>query len=194
VRLNGRVTDVGAYGVTVAGERIASAAVIWAAGVQASPAAAWLDAQADRSGRVLVTPNLTVPGHPDIFVIGDVATVIDACGRTTPAVASAAKQQGAYVARAVAARITQRSSPTPFRYRDWGNLATIGRKRAVADLGWLRLSGLPAWLLWSTAHIYFLVGFRNRFVVGANWLWNYLTFERGARLITGLAQEPVNVA
>jgi NADH dehydrogenase FAD-containing subunit len=195
VRLNGRVTDVGAYGVTVGGEAIASAAVIWAAGVQASPAAAWLGAQADHSGRVRVTPYLTVPGHPDIFVIGDAATVIDAGGRATPAVAPAAKQQGAYVARAIAARLTRRSSPPgPFRYRDWGNLATIGRKRAVADFGWLRLSGLPAWLLWSTAHIYFLVGFRNRFVVGANWLWNYLTFERGARLITGLAQEPVHVA
>jgi NADH dehydrogenase FAD-containing subunit len=194
VRLNGRVTDVGAYGVTVGGERIASAAVIWAAGVQASPAAAWLGAQADHSGRVRVTPNLTVPGHPNVFVIGDAATVIDARGRATPAVAPAAKQQGAYVARTIAARIARRSSLPPFRYRDWGNLATIGRKRAVADLGWLRLSGLPAWLLWSTAHIYFLVGFRNRFVVGANWLWNYLTFERGARLITGLAQEPANVA
>lgn len=195
VRLNGRVTDVGAYGVTVCGERIASAAVIWAAGVQASPAAAWLGAQADRNGRVLVTENLNAPGHSDIFVIGDASTVIDASGRITPAVVPAAKQQGAYVARTITARITQRPSPAPFRYRNWGNLATIGRKRAVADFGWLRVSGLPAWLLWSTAHIYFLVGFRNRFVVGANWLWNYLTFERGARLITGLTtREPTHVA
>jgi NADH dehydrogenase FAD-containing subunit len=194
VRLNGRVTDVGAYGVTVGGERISSAAVIWAAGIQASPAATWLGAQADHCGRVRVTAELNAPGHADIFVIGDAATVTDASGRITPAVAPAAKQQGAHVARTIAARIARRAQPAPFRYRDWGNLATIGRKRAVADFGWLRVSGLPAWLLWSTAHIYFLVGFRNRFVVGANWLWNYVTFERGARLITGLAHEPLNVA
>jgi NADH dehydrogenase len=160
--------------------------VIWAAGVQASDAAKWLDADADRSGRVKVEPDLSVPGHPDIFVIGDTASLVDASGRPVPGVAPAAKQEGMHVARSLLARFTGRRAPPPFRYRNWGNLATIGRKRAVAEIGTLRIAGLPAWLLWSTAHIYFLVGFRNRIVVGANWLWNYLTFERGARLITGM--------
>jgi NADH:ubiquinone reductase (H+-translocating) len=106
-----------------------------------------------------------------------------------PGIAAAAKQQGRYVARVIAARAAGSEPPPPFRYRDYGKLATIGRKRAVADFGWSQISGLPAWLLWSTAHIYFLVGFRSRFVVGLNWLWNYITFERGARLITGRTTE-----
>jgi NADH dehydrogenase FAD-containing subunit len=186
VRLNGRVTDIGDYGVTIGDERIATTTVIWAAGVQASDAAKWLDAEADRSGRVKVAPDLSVPGQPDVFVIGDTASLVDASGRPVPGVAPAAKQEGMHVARSLLARFTGRRAPPPFRYRNWGNLATIGRKRAVAEIGTLRIAGLPAWLLWSTAHIYFLVGFRNRIVVGANWLWNYLTFERGARLITGL--------
>ena len=186
VRLTTPVTDVGVYGVTVGGERIVAASVIWAAGVQASPAAAWLDALADRAGRVSVAPDLSVPGQPEIFVIGDTAAVIGANGKPVPGVAPAAKQQGAYAARVIAARLKGVPAPAPFRYRDFGNLATIGRRRAVIDFGWLRLRGLIAWLIWSTAHIYFLVGFRNRFIVGATWLWNYLTFERGARLITGV--------
>ena len=188
IRLNGRVTDIGDYGVTIGDERIATTTVIWAAGVQASDAAKWLDADADRSGRVKVEPDLSVPGHPEIFVIGDTASLVDASGRPVPGVAPAAKQEGMHVARSLLARFTGRRAPPPFRYRNWGNLATIGRKRAVAEIGTLRISGLPAWLLWSTAHIYFLVGFRNRIVVGANWLWNYLTFERGARLITGMTR------
>ncbi|WMT74553.1 NAD(P)/FAD-dependent oxidoreductase [Bradyrhizobium sp. Ash2021] len=177
IRLNGRVTDIGDYGVRIGDERIATTTVIWAAGVQASDAAKWLDADADRSGRVKVEPDLSVPGHPEIFVIGDTASLVDASGRPVPGVAPAAKQEGMHVARSLLARFTGRRAPLPFRYRNWGNLATIGRKRAVAEIGTLRISGLPAWLLWSTAHIYFLVGFRNRIAVGANWLWNYLTFE-----------------
>jgi NADH dehydrogenase FAD-containing subunit len=188
VRLNSLVTDVGDYGVTAGGERIESGVVVWAAGVQASPAARWLAAPADRSGRVKVEPDLTAPGHPEIFVIGDTASLTDPRGRSLPGVAPVAKQEGAFVARVIAARLAGRRPPRRFRYKDWGNLATIGRKRAVADFGWLRLSGLAAWLLWTTAHIYFLIGFRNRFVVGVNWLWNYVTFDRGARLITGLPE------
>ena len=185
VRLDARVTGVGADAVEIGGERVSTAAIIWAAGVQASPAAAWLGAEADRSGRVLVGPTLSLPDCPEVFVIGDTAAVVDSRRRAVPGIAPAAKQQGTYVARVLAARHGRSRMPEPFRYRDYGKLATIGRKRAVADFGWLHLSGFPAWFLWSTAHIYFLVGFRNRVVVGANWLWNYLTFERGARLITG---------
>jgi NADH dehydrogenase len=189
VRLAARVTDVDIKGVTVGAETIAAATVIWAAGVQASPAGAWLDAPVDRVGRALVEPDLTVPGHPNVFVIGDTASVAGADGRPVPGVAPAAKQQGAYVARVIAARLNGAAAPEPFRYRKFGSLATIGRRRAVVDFGWLRLHGLLAWMIWSTAHIYFLVGFRNRFIVGTTWLWSYLTFERGARLITGLDSE-----
>jgi NADH dehydrogenase len=166
--------------VEIGDRRIPAHTVVWAAGVRASPAAEWLGASADRAGRVLVNADLTLPGHDNIFVIGDTAALIDASGRALPGVAPVAKQQGRHAARQIA---TGRS--LPFRYRDWGNLATIGRHRAVLDMGRLRLSGPIAWLVWCTAHIFFLVGFRNRFVVGASWLWSYLTFERGARLITG---------
>ncbi|MXO61285.1 NAD(P)-binding protein [Altererythrobacter salegens] len=166
--------------IRVAGREIPTHAVIWAAGVQASPAARWLDAEADRSGRILVRRDLGVPGTSRIYAIGDTAALADEHGRCLPGVAPVAKQQGKHVAR----QIIERRS-IPFRYRDWGNLATIGRHRAVIDMGRLRLSGALAWLLWCTAHIFFLVGFRNRLSVGACWLWNYLTFHRGARLITG---------
>ena len=186
VRLGGRVTDIGDYGVTIGEERILTSTVIWAAGVQASDAAKWLNVEADRSGRVKVEPDLSVPSHPDVFVIGDTASLVDASGRPVPGVAPAAKQEGLHVAITLAARFAGRQPPAPFRYRNFGNLATIGRKRAVAEIGSFKISGLLAWLLWSTAHIYFLVGFRNRIVVGANWLWSYVTFERGARLITGM--------
>ena len=186
VRLNGRVTAVTADGLTVNDAFLPTAAIIWAAGVQASPAARWLDAASDRAGRVLVEPDLSVPGRPDVFVAGDTASIARPDGRPVPGIAPAAKQQGRHVGRTIAARIARRPVPGPFRYRDWGSLATIGRSHAVADFGRVRLTGLLAWLIWSTAHIYFLVDFRSRFVVGANWLWSYLTFQRGARLITGL--------
>jgi NADH dehydrogenase len=189
VQLGRRVTDIDATGVTVDGDRIETTTVIWAAGVQASAAAAWLGSPGDRAGRVLVEPGLTVPGHSNIYVIGDTAYLTAADGRPVPGVAPAAKQQGQHVARMIADHLAGRQATRPFRYRNYGALATIGRKRAVADFGWIRLQGLPAWLLWSTAHLYFLVGFRNRFVVGATWVWNYLTFDRGARLITGLSRE-----
>lgn len=189
VRLGARVTSIDAGGVEFDGERLETAATVWAAGVQASPAARWLGVEADRSGRVPVDGHLAVPGLRGVHVIGDTAAVTDAAGRQVPGVAAAAKQQGRHVARVIAARLGGTTVPEPFRYRDHGSLATIGRRRAVADLGRLRLTGLAAWLLWCTAHLFFLVGFRNRLVVGASWLWSYLTFERGARLITGAASK-----
>jgi NADH dehydrogenase len=180
VRTGLPVSAIDAEGVTLGNERIPAHTAVWAAGVRASPAAAWLNAPCDRAGRVVVGPNLQVLGHADIFAIGDTAACTDARGRMLPGIAPVAKQQGNYVARVILGR-TRRA----FRYRDWGNLATIGRHRAVIDFGGLHLSGTLAWLVWCTAHIFFLAGFRNRLAVGATWLWNYLTFERGARLITG---------
>jgi NADH:ubiquinone reductase (H+-translocating) len=189
VRLGQPVQLCDADGVIVGDERIACRTVIWAAGVIASPAAKWLEAKHDRAGRVLVTPELLVPGWPGVFVIGDTAWVPGADGHPVPGIAPAAKQMGAYVGRAIDARARGRPHPPPFRYSHQGNLATIGRKAAVADLGWVKLSGFPAWLLWAVAHVWFLIGWRNRVVVGLNWLWNYVTFERGARLIAGSREE-----
>lgn len=179
------VTECRADGITLAdGEAVASNCVMWAAGVMASPAAKWLGAEADRAGRVLVGPGLTVPGHDEIFVIGDTAAYRDADGQMVPGVAPTAKQMGQYAASAIAARLKGKAV-AQFRYRDYGSLATIGRKAAVADFGRLRLTGFPAWLMWGLAHLWFLVGFRNRIIVFLDWAWSYATFERGARLITG---------
>jgi len=178
------VTSCNRDGVAIGNERIDSRTVIWAAGVAASPAAAWLGIEPGRGGRVPVGPDLTLPGHPEIFVIGDTAQVEGTNG-PLPGVAPVAKQQGAYVARVIAARLAGKPPPGPFRYRDFGNLATIGRHQAVVDFGWLRLTGRVAWLAWGMAHIYFLIGFRNRLAVVIDWLWSYITYQRGARLITG---------
>jgi len=186
VRLGAGVTDCDSAGVSIGNERIETRTIIWAAGVKASPVAEWLGAASDHAGRVKVEPDLSVPGHPDIFVIGDVAAAVDADGKPLPGVAPVAKQQGQYVAKLLIARAGGRTLP-PFRYRDFGSLATIGRKRAVAQLAGLKVSGFPAWLLWSLAHIYFLIGFRNRLAVALHWLWNYITFQRGTRLITGIS-------
>ncbi|HET7804774.1 MAG TPA: NAD(P)/FAD-dependent oxidoreductase [Pseudolabrys sp.] len=185
VRIGAAVTQCSCDGARTGGEFIPSRTIIWAAGVMASPAGRWLGAAVDRAGRVEVRADLSVPGHSDVFVIGDTATVSGADGTRLPGVAPVAKQQGQYVARTLIARRQGRTAPA-FRYRDFGSLATIGRSRAVAQFGRLRLSGFVAWVLWSVAHIYFLIGFRNRFVVALNWAWNYLTFQRGSRLITGL--------
>ena len=184
VRTDTRVTKCDAHGVDLDGGRIDAGTAIWAAGVVASPAARWLGAQADRAGRVKVNPDLSLPGHPDIFVIGDAATLNDAAGRPVPGMASAAKQMGQYVARSIAARIAGRPAGRPFRYFHLGELATIGRRAAVVKFGRLQLKGFIGWLFWSVVHIYFLIGLRNRFVVAFTWLWSYLTFQRGARLIT----------
>jgi NADH dehydrogenase len=186
VRVNVGVTAADCAGVSLGEERIEARTIMWAAGVMASPAGRWLGAETDRAGRVLVGPDLSVTDHPDIFVIGDTAHVLGANGMPLPGVAPVAKQQGAYVAALIEARAKGRTLP-PFRYRDLGSLATIGRKRAVAQLGSLKLSGFVAWPLWSVAHIYFLIGFRNRAVVAMNWAWNYVTFQRGTRLITGMS-------
>ena len=163
--------------------------MIWAAGVIASPAAKWLGVEHDRAGRVVVARDLSVPGHPEIFVIGDTASVSGDDGRPVPGIAPAAKQMGAFVGRLIHARVTGGRPPGRFRYRHQGDLATIGRKAAVAQLGRVQLSGFVAWALWAVAHVWFLIGWRNRFVVSLNWLWSYATFERGARLITSPGQE-----
>jgi NADH dehydrogenase len=191
VRLGQAVNECSCESVRIGGESIPTRTIIWAAGVMASPAGRWLGAEMDRAGRVKVGADLSVPGYPDVFVIGDTASAIGANGAPLPGVAPVAKQQGEYVARALVARNAGRSIEA-FRYRDFGSLATIGRKRAVAQMGRLSLSGLAAWLLWSAAHIYFLIGFRNRFTVILNWLWSYVTFQRGSRLITGLHARPLD--
>ncbi|HVG52482.1 MAG TPA: FAD-dependent oxidoreductase, partial [Xanthobacteraceae bacterium] len=185
VRLNTSVTGCDAGGVSIGSERIEARTIMWAAGVMASPAARWLNAGADRAGRVIVQSDLSVPGHPNIFVIGDTAS-LGTDGKPLPGVAPVAKQQGYYVARLIVARLAGKSLPS-FRYRDFGSLATIGRKFAVVEIGRLRLTGFIAWIFWSVAHIYFLIGFRNRAIVALNWLWNYITFQRGTRLITGIS-------
>ena len=188
VRLGQPVSHCDGQGVNVGSEAIPAATIIWAAGVKASPAGTWLGVPTDRAGRVVVGPDFSVPGYPEIFVIGDTAAATDASGKPLPGVAPVAKQQGLHVASLLLARYRGKVEQ-PFRYRDFGSLATIGRKLAVADLGGVRLSGFTAWLLWSIAHVYFLIGFRNRTVVALTWLWNYLTFERGTRLITGHVEQ-----
>ena len=183
VRLGHAVTRCDGHGVMLAdGEPIGSGCVLWAAGVMASRAATWLGAEADRAGRVIVNDDLSIPGHPEILVLGDTALVMSADGQPVPGVAAAAKQMGRYAARLI--KLAGQPTTKPFRYIDYGNLATIGRKAAVADFGRFRLSGFLAWLLWTFAHLWFLVGFRNRIVVFLDWAWAYATFDRGARLIT----------
>src|SRR5215468_4106438 len=178
------VVELDARGVSTAqGNRIEAATVIWAAGVTASPAAAWISAAVDHAGRIRVEPDLSVPGHPEIFAIGDTALAFGPGGRPAPGLAPAAKQMGRYVGRLIAVRVRSRAEPAAFRYRHYGDLATIGRKRAVVSFGRLRLTGFIAWVFWSAAHIYFLIGVRNRVVVAFNWIWEYLTLRRGARLI-----------
>ena len=185
VRLDSSVTEVDATGVSIGSERIETRTAIWAAGVMASPAGRWLDTETDRAGRVMVNPDLTLPGHPNVFIIGDTAHLAGRDGNLLPGVAPVAKQQGKYVAKLLRARLAGKTLP-PFRYRDYGSLATIGRKSAVVQLGRFKLKGFFAWVLWSVAHIYFLIGFRNRLAVALHWLWNYVTFQRGTRLITGV--------
>ena len=183
VRTSTRVTGCDRRGVALDHDRIDAGAVIWAAGVVASPAAIWLDAERDHAGRVRVLPDLSVAEHPEIFVIGDAAAVQDAKGQAVPGVAPAAKQMGRYVGTLIAARLAGQSLPA-FRYRNLGELATIGRRAAVVKFGTLSLTGFLGWLFWSFAHIYFLIGVKNRFIVAFTWLWDYVTFQRGARLIT----------
>jgi NADH:ubiquinone reductase (H+-translocating) len=186
IRLGGAVTACDELGVELGGERIEARTIIWAAGVMASPAGKWLNVETDRNGRVIVGPDLAVPGNRDIFVLGDTASVPGPDGKPLPGIAPVAKAQGNYVAARIVAELEGRAWP-PFRYSDLGSLATVGRKSAVVQIGRLRLTGFIAWLIWSVAHIYFLIGFRNRLSVVLNWAWNYFTFQRGTRLITGLS-------
>ena len=187
VLLDTPIEAVDNYGVIAKGKRIETANVIWCAGVEASPAARWLDVRAERGGRVRVAPDLSVPGHPDIFVVGDAAFVTGRDGEPLPGLAPVAKQEGHYVGTVLGGRVRGEPAPAPFHYRDAGALATIGRHAAIADLGWIRLTGFPAWVLWGIVHIFFLIGFRNRLAVFFNWIWAWLTYGRGARLITGEA-------
>jgi len=177
-----RVMACDARGVDLAHGRLDAGTIIWAAGVVASPAARWLGVEPDRAGRVKVGADLSVPGRADIFVIGDTAAVVDQ--PNIPGTAPAAKQMGAYVGRLIAARVAGEPSPPPFRYHHLGDLATVGRHAAVVKLGRLELTGFLGWLFWSVVHIYFLIGVRDRFSVAFTWLWDYMTFQRGARLIT----------
>lgn len=185
IRTGSRVEEVDAEGVMVGGERIAARSAFWAAGVAASQAGGWVGGERDRAGRVKVGPDLSVPGHPDIFAIGDTALSDAWKGKPVPGLAPAAKQGGEYVARVLRARIFGRRPPRRFRYHHLGSLATVGRSEAVAEFGRLRLSGPLAWWLWGMVHIFFLVGARNRISVAIEWFWAYLTFRRSTRLITG---------
>ncbi|RVK67360.1 NAD(P)/FAD-dependent oxidoreductase [Sinorhizobium meliloti] len=178
------VTDCTDEGVTIGESFVPSRTLVWAAGVQASPAARWVGADADRAGRVKVGPDLTAPHHPDIFVIGDTASVIQEDGKPVPGIAPAAKQQGAYVAQVIRGRLTGSPAPGPFRYRHQGSLATIGKRAAIIDFGRIKLRGSLAWWIWGIAHIYFLIGTRGRFAVAWSWLWTYLSGQHSARLIT----------
>jgi NADH dehydrogenase len=184
VREGAAVTDIAPGGVVVGGERIASGTILWTAGVLASPLARSLNVPLDRAGRVPVGPDLSIPGHPEIFVIGDLARFTQPNGEPLPGVAQPAIQEGRHAALNVRLAIAGRP-PLAFRYRNLGNLAVLGRSAAVADLPWLRFSGYPAWLFWCFVHIMKLVDFRSRVLVFFEWAWSYLTWQRGARLITG---------
>ncbi|KFL37494.1 NAD(P)/FAD-dependent oxidoreductase [Arenimonas donghaensis] len=177
------VTAIDEEGVVLAGSRLASRTVLWAAGVAASPLGGQLGLATDRAGRVQVAADLSLPGHPEVFVVGDLASVSQD-GKPVPGVAPAAKQMGAHAAGVIRDRL--RGAPgKPFRYRDYGNLATIGRMAAVVHFGRLKLSGLLAWWFWLVAHLFFLIGFRNRIIVLTNWAWSYWTYQRHARIIVG---------
>lgn len=177
------VTDCTVEGIMLGDEPVPARTIIWAAGVQASPAREWLNADADRAGRVKVDGKLTLPDDPAIFVLGDTANV-ESGGRQVPGIAPAAKQQGTYAARAIRARLSGRAEPGPFRYRHMGDLATIGQNAAIIDFGRFQMKGRLAWWVWGIAHIYFLIGARSRLMVAISWLWSYFSGQNSARLIT----------
>jgi NADH dehydrogenase len=184
IQLRQAVRECSARGVIYGDQPLAAKVVLWAAGVRASAAAAWAQLPADPAGRALVEPDLTAPGHPEIFVIGDTATINAWHGKPVPGIAPAAKQQGMHVARTIRMRLGGNTTRRTFRYQHSGNLATIGRRAAVIDFGWLKLRGWLAWWIWGLAHIYFLIGVRNRLAVALSWLWIYATGSRNACLIT----------
>jgi NADH:ubiquinone reductase (H+-translocating) len=184
VMLGQPVMDCGPDSIRIGDTEAACRTIIWAAGVQASPAAKWLGIDADRAGRVIVQPNLSLPDDETIFVIGDTAAVQQSDGKPVPGLAPAAKQQGAYVAKVIRQRLDRKPAPKPFHYRHQGNLATIGRRAAIIEYGGFRVKGGLAWWIWGLAHIYFLIGTRSRFAVAWSWLWIYLTGLQSSRLIT----------
>ena len=183
------VSHIDGQGFQLGDTHVPARTVVWAAGVAASPLARTLEVPLDRAGRVQVEPDLTVPGHPEIFAGGDLVALMQANGRPVPGVAPAAKQMGKYVAQVIRARLDGKPAPPPFRYNDQGNLATIGRMAAIVHVGKLQLSGLLAWWFWLAAHVVFLIGFRNRLVVLLNWAVAYWSYQRSARIILGDADE-----
>jgi NADH:ubiquinone reductase (H+-translocating) len=190
IELGHAVRDCTENGVIFGDRTLSAKVILWAAGVRASCAAEWLGAQADHANRVRVEPDLSAPGQPEIFVIGDTATIEGWHGKPVPGIAPAAKQQGRHVAATIKMRLNGDASPRPFRYKHSGSLATIGKRSAVIDFGWIRIRGWIAWWIWGFAHIYFLIGMRNRLAVALNWLWIYASGDRSARLITQSEQQP----
>ncbi|MBM7048160.1 MULTISPECIES: NAD(P)/FAD-dependent oxidoreductase [Rhizobium] len=184
VRFGKPVTLCSAEGVTIGDSFVPCRTIVWAAGVEASPAAKWLDIPADRAGRAVVDKELRAPGKEDIFIIGDTASVLREDGSPVPGIAPAAKQQGDYVAKVIKAKLAGKPAPGPFRYRHQGSLATIGKSAAIIDFGWIKLRGWLAWWVWGLAHIYFLIGTRWRIAVAWSWLWIYISRQHSARLIT----------
>src|SRR6267154_2364859 len=190
IQLKQAVSECSDQGVIYGGRPLAAKVILWAAGVRASAAAAWAGLPADNAGRALVEPDLSAPGHPEIFVIGDTATSNGWRGNPVPGIAPAAKQQGVHAARTIRMRLAGDTTQRIFRYRHSGNLATIGKRAAVIDFGWIKVRGWLAWWLWGLAHIYFLIGVRNRLAVALSWLWIYVTGSRSAHLITQGEQRP----
>jgi NADH:ubiquinone reductase (H+-translocating) len=188
VHLSTPVEMIDADGVVARGERIDASVVIWCAGVKATPIAADLGAPTTRKGAITVAPDLSVPGIPNIFAIGDVAAVDDQAGKPLPLVAPVAKQEGAYVARVIRSQLEGKAPPPAFRYRDPGSLAIIGRSAAAVDFGFVQITGFVGWMVWAFAHIFFLISFRSRIAVFLEWSWQWLTYARGARLIIGPAR------
>jgi NADH:ubiquinone reductase (H+-translocating) len=185
------VTQCDEMGVATAdGRRFDGATIVWAAGVMASPAARWIGAAHDKAGRIAVAPDLSVPGAENVYAIGDIANVTG-YGHPLPGIAPVAKQMGRYAGRVIASRAAGRAPPGAFRYRHYGDLATIGRRAAIVSIGRFRLRGFSGWLFWSIIHIYFLIGTRHRLMVAFEWFWDYLTFQRGARLITDYMPPPI---
>ena len=185
IRLNAMVKDMEVGSVSIGEEKLPARTIIWAAGVQASPAGKWLDAETDRTGRVIVDKNLTLPNHDDVYIIGDTANhTPEGQERPLPGVAPVAKQMGKYVADDLLKRI-KNEKRKPFKYKDYGSMATIGRNRAIGDLNGMKVTGFLGWLLWCVMHVYFLIGFKNRFIVSLRWLLSYVNRGRGVRLIIG---------
>ena len=184
IKCNTAVQNISESLVATNTETIEAETIIWCAGVKASPLGNWINTETDKIGRVFVNNDLSIPSYPNIFVIGDASHVKDKNGSTLPGLASVAKQEGSFVARVIKKYILNDKTQNKFNYKNRGYLATIGRSKAIVDFGWFALKGRIGWIFWSLIHIYFLIGFRNRFMVFVNWVWSYLTFSKGARLIT----------